>query len=177
MRVLILTGGAAMLAAFAGLAILRAPLGTPLFYVFAGVPCIVYALVLRRVLDERTDAASWVLPAALLFAVAFRVPLALAPVGADNDMVRYLYDGRVQRLGLNPFTIVPADPALAWTHTDETRRMPSIRSRTPYPAAAQLFFRLVVSIRETPRAMKAALVLCDLLTMLVLFRWLRETDR
>jgi hypothetical protein len=109
--------------------------------------------------------------------VLFRVPLAVAPVGADNDMVRYLYDGRVQRLGLNPFAIVPADPALAWTHTDETRRMPSIRARTPYPAAAQLFFRLVVTIRETPRAMKIALVLCDLLTIAVLLCWLRDTDR
>jgi hypothetical protein len=176
-RALILAGGAAMLAAFAGLAISQAPLGTPLFYAFAAVPCLVYALVLRRVLDERTDAAAWVLPAAIVFAVAFRVPLGVAPVNADNDMVRYLYDGRVQRLGLNPFTIVPADPALTWTHTDETRRMPSIRARTPYPAAAQLFFRLVVSIRETPRAMKAALVLCDLLTMVVLFRWLRATGR
>src|SRR5690242_15844040 len=99
-----------MLAAFAGLAISRAPLGTPSFYAFAAVPCVVYALVLRRVLEERTDAPGWVLPAALLLAVAFRVPPTAAPVGADNDMVRYLYDGRVQRLGLNPFTIVPADP-------------------------------------------------------------------
>jgi hypothetical protein len=175
--VLVLLGGGAMLAAFAGLAISQAPLGTPSFYAFAAVPCVVYALVLRRVLEERTDAPGWMLPAALLLAVAFRVPPTAAPVGADNDMVRYLYDGRVQRLGLNPFTIVPADPGLAWTHTDETRRMPSIRARTPYPAAAQLFFRLVVSIRETPRAMKSALVLCDLLTMLVLLRWLRETNR
>jgi hypothetical protein len=174
---LIVWGGASTLAALTGLAVSQAPLGTPLFYGLVAVPCVVYALVLRRVLDQRADAAAWALPVAVLFAVAFRVPLALAPVHADNDMVRYLYDGRVQRLGLNPFTIVPADPALAWTHTDETRRMPSIRARTPYPAAAQLFFRLVVSIRETPRAMKVALVVCDLLTMLVLLRWLSETER
>jgi hypothetical protein len=98
-------------------------------------------------------------------------------VGADNDMVRYMYDGRLQRLGFNPFTVTPADPALAWTHTEETRRMPSIRARTPYPAAAQLFFRAVVTIRETSRAMKWALVLCDLLTIWVLLTWLRQTAR
>ena len=45
--------------------------------------------------------------------------------------------------------------------------MPSIRARTPYPAAAQLFFRLVVTIHESSRAMKWALVLCDLLTIWV----------
>jgi hypothetical protein len=175
-RLLILGGGVATLAALAALALSQAPLGTPLFYAFAAVPCVVYALLLRRVLAG--DAApERLLKLALVFAVLFRVPLAVAPVNADNDMVRYMYDGRVQRLGLNPFTIVPSDPALAWTHTDETRRMPSIRARTPYPAAAQLFFRLVVTIRETPRAMKIALVLCDLLTIAVLLRWLADTDR
>ena len=177
MRPLILGGGAATLAALAGLAVSQAPLGTPLFYVFAAVPCVVYALLLPRVLAGDADPPARLLTAALVFAVLFRIPLAVAPVGADNDMVRYLYDGRVQRFGLNPFQIVPADPALAWTHTDETRRMPSIRARTPYPAAAQLFFRLVVTIRETPRAMKVALVLCDLLTIAVLLRWLQETGR
>ena len=85
---------------------------------------------------------------ALLFAVAFRVPLAVPPVGDDNDMVRYMYDGRLQRLGYNPFAVIPSDPAVAGTHTDETRLMPSRNAQTPYPAAAQLFFRLVVTIRE-----------------------------
>ena len=176
MRSLILVGGAAVVAAMTALAVSQAPLGTPVFFALASVPCLAYGLLLPRILAG-TDAPAGLLRVALVFAVLFRLPLALAPVGADNDMVRYLYDGRVQRLGLNPFTIVPADPALAWTHTDETRRMPSIRARTPYPAAAQLFFRIVASIRETPRAMKIALLLCDLLTILVLLRWLRETNR
>jgi hypothetical protein len=55
--------------------------------------------------------------------------------------------------------------------------MPSIRARTPYPAAAQLFFRAVVTIRESGRAMKVALVLCDLLTIWVLVAWMRDTRR
>ena len=143
---------------------------------FAAVPCVVYGLLLRRLLRGEADAER-LLRTALLLAIAFRVPPAVAPVGADNDMVRYMYDGRLQRLGINPFLVVPADPDVAWTHTDITRGMPSIRARTPYPAAAQLFFRAVVTIRETPRAMKIALVLCDLLTMWVLVTWLRQTRR
>jgi len=175
---LITWGGAAMVAALAALAISEAPLGTPLFFAFAAVPCVVYGLVLRRLLSgEAAGATPSLLTTALLLAVAFRVPPAIAPVGADNDMVRYMYDGRLQRLGYNPFLVVPADPAFASTHTDITRRMPSIRARTPYPAAAQLFFRAVVTIRETPRAMKIALVLCDLLTIWVLVTWLRQTGR
>ena len=206
LRVLIHWGGAAVVAALAALAITEAPLGTPLFFVFAAVPCVVYAMLLRRLFTrgagreargaedaEFPEGAEFLespdfpasvdgrlptlLVTALLLAVAFRVPPAVAPVGADNDMVRYMYDGRLQRLGINPFLVVPADPDIAWTHTDITRRMPSIRARTPYPAAAQLFFRAVVTIRETPRAMKIALVLCDLLTIWVLVTWLRQTNR
>jgi hypothetical protein len=190
-RGLILGGGVAVFAALAALAITEAPLGTPLFFALAAVPCIVYGLVLRRLLAGPTapgaeeqaaaEAVQGPLPkllvGALLLAAAFRLPPAVAPVGADNDMVRYMYDGRLQRLGINPFLVVPSDPEVAWTHTDLTRRMPSIRARTPYPAAAQLFFRLVVTIRETPRAMKLALVGCDLLTIWVLVTWLRQTRR
>ena len=178
MRSLILGGGAAVLAALVTLAVTEAPLGTPLFFACAAVPAFVYGLVLRRLLTGGSQAeSSRLLVIALLLAAAFRVPLVVRPVGADNDMVRYMYDGRLQRLGYNPFLVVPADPEFDSTHTEMTRKMPSIRARTPYPAAAQLFFRLVVTIRETPRAMKLALVVCDLLTMLVLVTWLRQTNR
>ena len=112
-----------------------------------------------------------------MFAVLFRLPLALSPVGADSDMVRYLWDGRVQQQGINPFAVVPADPALAATHTAESARMPSLRARTPYPPGAQLFFRLVVSIADSTLAMKLALVACDLLTILLIARWLRRSGR
>src|SRR4051812_1534848 len=165
------------------LAVSQAPLGSPLFFVLAGVPCAVYALLWRAIaaMPEAPANVRGPLPrlliTALLFAVAFRIPLAAPRVGADNDMVRYMYDGRIQRLGYNPYEVVPADPALAATHTEETLKMPSRRARTPYPAAAQLFFRLVVTIHESSRAMKWALVLCDLLTIAVLIAWLRATRR
>lgn len=199
MRVLIHWGGAAVFTALAALAITEAPLGTPLFFALAAVPCVVYGLLLRQLLTtgaDETSSASGdgsvssrpraepdrlprLLVTALLLAAAFRLPLVAEPVNADNDMVRYMYDGRLQRLGVNPFLVLPADPAYAWTHSELTRRMssPSLHARTPYPAAAQLFFRLVVTIRETSRTMKLALVICDLLTILVLLAWLRQTRR
>ena len=114
---------------------------------------------------------------ALALAVLFRVPLAIAPVGPDSDMVRYLWDGRVQLLGYNPYSVVPADPALAATHTAETAQMPSRRARTPYPPAAQLFFRTVVAVHDSTLAMKLALVVCDLMVIAVLWRWLAVSRR
>lgn len=183
MRSIIVRGGVATLAALIALAVSQAPLGSPLFFALSAVPCLAYALLMRHLLGpmQGADVGAETLPRllviALVLAAAFRVPLAAPKVGADNDMVRYLYDGRLQRLGYNPFEVVPADPAVAHTHTEETAKMPSRRARTPYPAAAQLFFRGVVTVWESSRAMKWALVLCDLLTIWVLLAWLRDTRR
>ena len=185
MRFLIRGGGAATLAAFVALAVTQASLGSPLFFSISAVPCVVYALLVLRLLrslapaepDHEEVSNRRLLTLALLFAVAFRLPLAIGPVGYDSDMVRYIYDGRLQRLGYNPFLVTPSDPAVAATHTDFTRLMPSRNAQTPYPAAAQLFFRLVVTISESPLAMKLAMVLCDLLTVAVLLAWLRSTRR
>ena len=183
LRLIIRGGGAATLAALVALVVSKAPLGSPLFFALIAIPCMVYGLLLRRLLADpapahpEPDPSRRLLIAALLLSVAFRVPLALGRVGPDNDMVRYMYDGRLQRLGYNPYTVLPSDPAMAGTHTDDTRLMPSRNAQTPYPAAAQLFFRLVVTIRESAGAMKLALVGCDLLTIAVLLAWLRSTRR
>jgi alpha-1,6-mannosyltransferase len=158
------------------LAFAQAPLGSPVFFACVAAASLAYLLMLRRIWNE-TRAPRRLLAAAFVLAVAFRAPIAAAPVSADSDMVRYLWDGRVQTLGYNPYLVVPADPAMAAVHTDETRRMPSLRTPTPYPPGAQLFFRLVVSFHDSTRAMKLALVACDLMTMIVLWRWLACTGR
>jgi hypothetical protein len=171
---LLIACGLVMLAATLMLAVSRTPLGSPLFFVAMGLIAAAYLLALRRVRSLAGTSHRWLL-FALLCAVIVRVPLTVAPVGADNDMVRYLWDGRVQRLGYNPYLVVPADPAMTATHTDQTRLMPSRRARTPYPPGAQVFFRLVSTVHETTLGMKLALVGCDLLTIAVLWRWLVAT--
>jgi hypothetical protein len=83
----------------------------------------------------------------------------------------------VQRFGYSPYAVVPSDPAVAHTHTPDTARMPSRNVRTPYPPAAQLFFRVMVSIWESARVMKVVLTICDILTIFWLWQWLRLTGR
>jgi hypothetical protein len=177
LRILVLAGGSAALAAFIALAVTQAPLGSPLFFVIVSVPAVVYAALARRLLTINAAQSRGLFIVAMAFAAAFRVPLQIRAVDANSDMVRYIYDGRLQRLGYNPYLVVPADPAVASTHTNETRQMPSIRARTPYPAAAQWFFRLVVTIHESPRTMRLALVACDMLTIAVLVAWLTSINR
>src|SRR6185295_2954294 len=168
--------GALFLASSIVLAVTQAPLGSPLFFICAGAAAAAYAGILIRLRNE-TFVSRRFLTAAVLLSLAFRVPLVAPPVNFDSDMVRYLWDGRVQLRGYNPYHVVPADPAMAGIHTEETRRMPSVRARTPYPPAAQLFFRLVVWIHDSTRTMKIALALCDLVTILIVWRWLTLIGR
>lgn len=168
--------GSVFLAAVFALALSQAPLGSPLFFTLAALMTAGYAGLLARVWNE-TASAPRLIFAAIALAFAFRLPLAVLPVGADSDMVRYVWDGRIQRMGLNPYLVVPANPDLDYTHTDETRQMPSRRWRTSYPPGAQLFFRAVTAIHDSTVAMKLALVLCDLLTIVIIRKWLRVTGR
>src|SRR6202162_4859766 len=49
----------------------------------------------------------------LVLAALWHIPFLLLPPGSDDDVYRYVWDGRVQRLGYNPYVTVPNDPALA----------------------------------------------------------------
>ena len=174
-RVLAATGASFFLAIIV-LVVTKAPLGSWIFFAAVAVGTAAYAVALGRVWHEGR-APRRLLFTAFAIAVALRIPMAVAPVGPDSDMVRYQWDGRVQLLGYSPYRVLPVDPTMAHTHTEQTARMPSRRDRTPYPPAAQLFFRLVVMVSDSTLAMKLALVACDLLTMIVLWRWLVATRR
>src|SRR6202171_2034823 len=97
--------------------------------------------------------------------------------GLDDDIHRYLWDGRVQRLGYNPYIVVPSDPALSGLHTPETRTLNNPDVPSPYPAGAQLFFRAVTAIHESVFALKVAFVVCDLAIVLVLLDILRRSGQ
>jgi alpha-1,6-mannosyltransferase len=99
------------------------------------------------------------------------------PSGLDDDAHRYVWDGRVQRLGYNPYILVPSDPALVGLHTSETRTLNNPEVPSPYPPGAQLFFRAVAAIHESTFALKVAFVICDMALVFVLLDVLRRTGQ
>jgi hypothetical protein len=157
------------------LALTQVRLGTTSFFTIAAIAALCQLTMIAS--TRHAPATPRLLLLAFAFAAAARLPLALGPVRYDSDMMRYVWDGRVQLLGYSPYAVLPSDPAMAHTHDAETVRMPSRHDRTPYPPAAQLFFRLMVAISDSARAMKLALMLCDLATILIVWRWLRATRR
>jgi hypothetical protein len=111
----------------------------------------------------------------LLLAVLWQIPFLVMAPGSDDDIHRYLWDGRVQRFGYNPYVVVPGDPAFAGLHTPETRTLNNPDVPSPYPAGAQLFFRGVTAIHESIFALKLAFVFCGLAIAVVLLDILRST--
>jgi alpha-1,6-mannosyltransferase len=148
--------------------------GAPLFLAPLAVAGVAYLLAIRE-LSQTPKLARHVVFVCLALSVLWRVPFFLIPAGPRDDLHRYVWDGRVQRFGYNPYTAIPADPALAGLHTPETRELNNADVPSPYPAGAQLFFRAVTAIRESTFAFKVALVACDLAIILVLFDVLRRT--
>jgi hypothetical protein len=102
-----------------------------------------------------------------------RIPMAIAP---SAPIATWFATSGRQLLGYNPYGVVPADQSLTHTHTDQTARMPSRRDARPAAGGAAL----LPARRHDQRfdaGQKLALVVCDLLTMVVLWRWLAATNR
>jgi hypothetical protein len=111
----------------------------------------------------------------LVLAAVWNIAFLRVPSGADDDIHRYVWDGRLQRLGYNPYIVVPSDPAVKGLHTSETRNLNNPDLPSPYPPGAQLFFRAVTAIHESTFALKVAFVVCEFAIVFVLLDVLRCT--
>jgi hypothetical protein len=114
--------------------------------------------------------------AVLAVAALMRIAVLLAPPYLSDDINRYVWDGRVEAAGINPYRYVPADPHLTALR-DETI-FPKINradyAPTIYPPVAEYIFFLGTRFRESLTAMKATLLAFELVGVLLLFRLLDE---
>lgn len=165
--------GAILLVALAICARKLSSIGEPSFIIPLGVAGVAYLLAIREFFSTARFPHR-VIVIGLVLAAVWRLAFLLVPPGPDDDVHRYVWDGRVQRLGYNPYVVVPSDPALAGLHTPETRSLNHPDVPSPYPAGAQLFFRAVTAIHESVFALKSAFVVCDLAIVLILLDMLRR---
>ncbi|HYA97807.1 MAG TPA: hypothetical protein VEH49_06895 [Methylomirabilota bacterium] len=168
--------GAILLAAMAVCSRNFARMGEPSFLIPLALAGIAYLLAVREFFSTPAFPRRAVL-IGLALAAVWHLLFLFTPPGFDDDVHRYLWDGRVQRLGYNPYLLVPADPANASLHTPETRTLNNPEVPSPYPPGAQLFFRAVTAIHESTFALKVAFVLCDFALVLVLLFILRSSGQ
>jgi alpha-1,6-mannosyltransferase len=112
----------------------------------------------------------------LAVAALLRLAVLLAPPYLSDDINRYLWDGRVEAAGINPYWYVPADPHLAALR-DQTI-FPNINrsdyARTIYPPVAEYVFFVGTRLGESLTAMKATMVTIEVLGVLLLLWLLRD---
>lgn len=118
---------------------------------------------------------------AIVLAIAFvlRALLLATPPYLSTDIWRYVWDGRVQGAGINPYLYVPAAPELA--HLRDAAIFPNINradyAPTIYPPVAQWIFFIVTRFSDSMTAMKAAMVCFDLATIAALIALLHRLGR
>ncbi len=136
--------------------------------VSVGIYLLAVGLVLRRPLPS---GAVWLV---LLVAAALRLPLIAAPAFLSTDVNRYVWDGRVQAAGFNPYRYMPADPALAFLRDGIV--YPKINraeyAPTIYPPAAQVVFAVIGRLWPGVTAVKAAMAGFEALAIWCLLRLL-----
>ena len=126
-------------------------------------------VVLNRPVDR------WTLVIIVLSAVACRLVCLFSPPFLSTDVFRYVWDGKVQAAGINPYRYIPADPHLAFLRDLEI--YPHINRRdyahTIYPPGSQMLFLLITRIGATVRWMKTGMVALEALTLWILIRLLQ----
>jgi hypothetical protein len=103
----------------------------------------------------------------IIFAGLFRLSLLFAPPYLSDDIYRYIWDGRVQAAGINPYRYIPAEPELANLRDDKI--YPRINRRdvahTMYPPIAEGVWFLTTRISESVAWMKATMILFEAMAM------------
>jgi alpha-1,6-mannosyltransferase len=150
--------------------------GGQYFMVSLALGCVAYLLAIREFFAVSRFPRRVVI-VGLILASVWHVAFLRVPPGPQEDIYRYVWDGHLQRLGYNPYLVIPSDPAANALHTTETRKLNNPDLPSPYPAGAQLFFRIVTAIHESTFALKVAFVICEFAIALVLLEVLRYNRR
>ena len=138
--------------------------GIRFFMKIAFVQSAIYLVAAWIVIRARSSNSTLLI--AIAFAIVFRLSILFAPPYLSDDIYRYVWDGRVQAAGINPYRYIPAAPELA--HLRDETIYPKINRKdwahTIYPPAAQAVFFVTTRISESVTWMKATMLLFELVT-------------
>ncbi|MCA9666387.1 MAG: hypothetical protein KC503_12390 [Myxococcales bacterium] len=178
-RVLVQLGASGVVATICYAVITRATSLSQLRPLAATLIATLPFIVAARVALSREAAAlsrRALLAVVVLGVVAMRLAVPLGKPTASDDAYRYLWDGRVQAAGHNPYAYPPQHPRLV--ELRDARFYPNVFRpdlRTVYPGLAEMWF--VVAYAISPSGfigLKLVLLLHDLAALLLLWRLLSQ---
>lgn len=111
----------------------------------------------------------------LMVAVVIRALAMSAEPNLTSDAYRYVWDGRIQLSGFNPYLHIPVDEKLA--HLRDAEIFPNInqkeRAVTIYPPFAEMIFAFGVWVYDGLASMKATMLAFEAVTVWALIAWMR----
>ena len=143
------------------------------YVIFSLLHGLVYLFAVWKLTQARSRPGdyTWI----LIWALAFRAVAMLSVPALTTDAFRYVWDGRVQMEGVNPYQYVPADPQLESLR--DTDIYPHINKKevahTIYPPTAQMFFLLGASFGIGLDGMKILGLISECITIAALLVWLK----
>jgi hypothetical protein len=151
----------------------------PIYLTVYFVMCVPWLAASYVAVRERSS-GRWDLLGVLSVAAILRgVFLPADPVLSD-DVFRYVWDGRVQHAGTNPYLYAPDDPRLSPVREEIPDVHAGINNKeipTLYPPLLQILFYAATAVSSSLLFMKAFFTLFDLALILVLARLLAATGR
>ena len=128
------------------------------FLTIVGIQTLLYLAAAWLVLRKRDSRPLLII--ALVFAALLRLSILFSPPYLSDDIYRYIWDGRVQAAGINPYRYIPADDALK--NLRDEKIYPKINRRdyahTIYPPVAEAIYFLTTRISESVTWMKATMI-------------------
>src|SRR5437667_8400196 len=106
--------------------------GESSFFIPLAVAGVAYLLAIRE-LFSTPEFPRRVIFFGLALSALWHFQFLRMPPGLDDDIHRYVWDGRVQRLGYNPYVVILNVPAVSGLHPWETRTLnkPDVPSTDP----------------------------------------------
>lgn len=115
----------------------------------------------------------------LVISILLRVALIFVNPITTDDPYRYLWDGKMQSEGINPYKYAPDSSALSQYHSDELySTVPHTWSFTIYPPLAQILFYVNdATFGESTTGLKFYYLLLDIVIIIFLFNILKLLGR
>ena len=142
----------------------------------SGIP---FVLAVWLIFRRKTFPANTLLIIFIGSALFRVIVLPLDPPRLSTDIYRYIWDGRVQGSGVNPYLYLPVDPHL--TGLRDKTVYPHINRKeyahTIYPPVAQMFFFVATQVTQSVPGFKSVFIVIDLITIGLIAATLRAISQ
>ncbi len=136
--------------------------------IYLGVCLIIYR---NRMLF--TDSSVWLI---ILIGIILRTSVLFLEPTASDDIYRYIWDGKVQSHGINPYLYTPSDEALRHLHSEMLPGLVNFPTmKTIYPPVAEWIFWITYKIfGESILGFKIPLMIAEIATLFLFRSLLRQ---